>query len=276
MQVDALQKGKYIIAVSGGVDSMALLHFLAGEGESELIVAHVDHGIREDSSEDKGLVERAAQQYSLAFESLSANLGHDTSEQRARRERYEFLRSMQAKHAAAGIITAHHADDVVETMIINLARGSGWRGLCSLRSSHELIRPLLQVSKKDIIAYAQRHEIFWREDSTNQDPRYLRNFVRREVMPGIDTAQWLKLYEAQMILLEQIETELLKHSPTLSRHNYIMWPSEVALEVLRDQLILTRPQAKRVLMAIKTTKNGKRLAIGCQELTFTPDEFVIK
>ncbi|HEX6258362.1 MAG TPA: tRNA lysidine(34) synthetase TilS, partial [Candidatus Saccharimonadales bacterium] len=127
-----LASGTYVVAVSGGVDSIVLLDMLAGQAGLELIVAHFDHGIRQDSTEDAEFVRAAAQRYSLPFELGQATLGPGASEEAARTARYSFLRSIAKKYQAR-IVTAHHADDVIETIAINVARGTGWRGLVSLR-----------------------------------------------------------------------------------------------------------------------------------------------
>ncbi len=282
-QVKLPQEGIYIVAVSGGVDSMALLHLLCKQNEERrtenkgvnLVVAHFDHGIRSDSGIDKQLVEKVARQYGLKFESKVAKLGKTASEELARKERYNFLLSVKQKYVADAIITAHHADDVVETMMINLLRGSGWRGLCSLRSLPELIRPLLAYSKEEIVKYARQHDLQWREDNTNSNTKYLRNDVRRSLMPLVDKQKWLDLYSSQVNLQERIKKELHTHA-SWRRHDFIMWPRSVALEVLRAQLPLTRPQASHVLMAIKTAQAGHRLTLGPRILTFTREEFMVE
>jgi tRNA(Ile)-lysidine synthase len=102
----------YIVAVSGGVDSIALLHMLTKTTDHEIIVAHFDHGIREDSADDAAFVRSLATEYGFPFETLREELGPDTSEETARNRRYEFLRGIAKKYNGQ-IVTAHHADDVV-------------------------------------------------------------------------------------------------------------------------------------------------------------------
>jgi tRNA(Ile)-lysidine synthase len=118
-----IHPGKYVVAVSGGVDSVVLLDHLAGHPEYELVVAHFDHGIRDDSREDEAFVRSLAEKYNVPFESKREDLGKQASEELARDRRYAFLRSVAGKHNAQ-IITAHHADDAVETIAINLLRGT--------------------------------------------------------------------------------------------------------------------------------------------------------
>ncbi|MBL8032022.1 MAG: tRNA lysidine(34) synthetase TilS, partial [Candidatus Doudnabacteria bacterium] len=198
-----LPAGKYVVAVSGGVDSVVLLHLLAqGATKSQsnpkthatyhlppttyqLIVAHFDHGIRPDSDADRQFVQELAAACGLPFVYERAELGAGASEAVARNARYDFLRRVKDEHQAEAIVTAHHQDDVLETIIINWLRGTKSRGLSSLRSTPEIRRPLLGWSKQQIRAYAHLHTLQWREDSTNEDETYLRNYVRRQIIPKI-------------------------------------------------------------------------------------------
>src|SRR3989344_5293986 len=114
----------YIVAVSGGVDSVVLLDMLIKQKEHNLVVAHFDHGIRVDSDADARFVWELAKKYELSFEVRREELGDAASENTARSHRYAFLRDIAKKYSAT-IVTAHHADDVVETIAINLTRGTG-------------------------------------------------------------------------------------------------------------------------------------------------------
>src|SRR5690606_22278428 len=144
---------KYIVAVSGGVDSMVLLDMLVREGSHELIVAHFDHGIRADSHKDATFVQDVAKKYGLPFEKRREVLGEKASEALARERRYAFLRSVAARHEAK-IVTAHHLDDVVETVAINITRGTGWRGLAVMDT--DIVRPLVDMEKKELVRYANQ------------------------------------------------------------------------------------------------------------------------
>lgn len=276
MNVSQLSSGKYIIAVSGGIDSVVLLDYLhRTQPEIDLVVAHVDHGIRQDSEEDGKFVSELAKLYQLPYETKRAELGPEASEEVARNVRYDFLREVRQKYEAKGIITAHHANDVVETMIINIVRGTGWRGLCSLRSTNELYRPLLSVVKAEIQNYAQQKQLSWREDTTNTDRKYLRNEVRQSIMPHIDIGVWMKLYNQQVALLDDIDQEISR-MVSRKRYDFIMWPEEVALEILRKEFNITRPQASRLLLGIKVGNIGNTIEISRgQVLTLTRDSFVV-
>ena len=122
------KKDKLIVAVSGGVDSVVLPDMLARAGENNLIVAHIDHGIRPESAEDARFVRGLAQKYSCQFEIIGLGLGSTASEDLARQKRYAFLLQQSQKYNAK-IVTAHHRDDMIGSIVINLHRGTGWRGL---------------------------------------------------------------------------------------------------------------------------------------------------
>lgn len=270
MQV-SLSPGRYIIAVSGGVDSVVLLDALRQLPDVELIVAHVDHGIRPDSFEDAKLVHELAQKCHLPFETTSLALGPNTAESVARDKRYEWLEATCEKYGADAIVTAHHQNDVIETVIINMMRGTGWRGLASLRETSRIHRPFLDVSKIDIVTYAIDHDLQWREDSTNDDVRYLRNYVRHGILPRLDSEtvrRLVDLYHAQCELRDEIEAESARIVPSASqngelfRYWLIMLPDEVARELLHGQFgSLTRAQSARLIHFARTAKIGALLEL---------------
>lgn len=272
MKIKSLNPGCYIVAVSGGVDSVVLLDILSKQPDLKLIVAHFNHGIRAESAGDAQFVHNLAKKYNLDFEQGSAQLGQNASEEIARNARYSFLKKLRQNRKALKIITAHHSDDIVETIIINLTRGTGWRGLSSLRNTVDIARPLLDFTKKDILKYAKRNNLQWVEDSTNQDLRYLRNEIRHKIVAKMNAKkrqEFLDLYQSQLQLTDQIDEHTAKLTSD-KRHDFIMWPSTVSLEVLRSQLKLTRPQARRVLSAIKTAKPGTKFEIDSDKsLKFT-------
>src|SRR5687768_12752801 len=173
-----------IAAVSGGVDSVVMLHKQA-QSNKKPIVAHFDHGIREDSAADARFVEGLAQKYGLKFEVGKGELGANASEEKARRARHGFLRGLSKKYEGALIATAHHQDDVTETAIINILRGTGRRGMSSLTESDIYLRPLINLNKQEIYKYALEHRLEWVEDETNQSDKYLRNRIRHNLIPQL-------------------------------------------------------------------------------------------
>ncbi|HEU4914320.1 MAG TPA: tRNA lysidine(34) synthetase TilS [Candidatus Saccharimonadales bacterium] len=275
MQI-AVEPGKYVVAVSGGVDSMALLDILRKLPGLDLVVAHYDHGIRADSGEDRKLVASVSARYGLPFESEQGRLGKGASEAAARNARYDFLRRLMRKHGAQAIITAHHQDDLIETAVINLIRGTGRKGLTSLASRTDMLRPLLHTSKGELLEYARSNGLVWREDSTNADEAYLRNYIRRTVLPKLGN-------EGKQTLLRHIE-KAVAHNPVideylqkdldahrvdggLERHWFIMLPHAVACEMMAEWLRLEGIREfdsrtiDRLVTAAKTGRPGRRVDV---------------
>lgn len=284
----------YVVAVSGGVDSMVLLHILARSVPADrLTVAHFDHGIRPDSAEDRLLVSRVARDYGLSFVYDEGRLGAGASEAAARDARYTFLRRVMRADGADYIVTAHHEDDVLETAVINLLRGTGRKGLASLRSHGELYRPLLSTPKRHILAYAAKHGLEWREDSTNADVNYLRNYVRHVILPRFDhddrdrlrhliTDTERKNVEIDGLLAGQLH--LQPAGDRLDRHWFRELPDNVAREIVAAWLRrlgihgFDRKTVNRLAEAIRTLANGKRsdingryvLLVGRDHVTVAP------
>jgi len=266
-----MEQQRYIVAVSGGVDSMVLLDVMAQRyTASHLVVAHFDHGIRPDSQRDAECVREAAKRYDIAFEMRREELGERASEALARDRRYAFLRELAEKYQAT-IVTAHHLDDLVETIAINLTRGTGWRGLAVLDSDVE--RPLIDKEKSELITYAKTHRIAWREDATNHTEKYLRNRLRRRFLAlnANDRAEIKReiqsLHAQQVALKHEIEAEVVRligGGPSYSRYFFTQLPPTVALECLRAVThgMLTRPQLQRALHAIKVAKSGAVCEVG--------------
>ncbi|QVL56340.1 MAG: tRNA lysidine(34) synthetase TilS [Simkaniaceae bacterium] len=191
-----LKKGaNLLLGLSGGPDSMALLHFLMEakkELDFSLHVAHVDHGWREESGREAESLCRVAAHYSLPFylHRLEKMEGGDL-ENRSRNERLKFFRTLHAKHHYQALLLAHHSGDQAETVFKRVAEGAGLRGLGGLyeeRSIENLSvwRPLLSLKKEDLLAYLHKKKLYYFEDSTNQDPKYLRSRMRETLFPTLE------------------------------------------------------------------------------------------
>jgi tRNA(Ile)-lysidine synthase len=287
-----LQPGQYVLAVSGGVDSMALLHLLQDQPGVKLTVAHFDHGIRLDSAEDRRLVQTAAQFYGWPFVYAEGNLGAGASEAAARQARYDFLHQVRAASGARAIITAHHQDDLLETAILNLLRGTGPRGLGALAERHDMRRPLLGHNKQQILDHARAHDLVWREDSTNTDERYSRNYVRRQILPRLsddDRQRLLELIAQSQALQQEIDEiitgalHLQNRGGELDRAWFNHLPHAAAREVLAGWLRtrglrdFDKKKLERLVVAAKTAKPGRqfdvsrgaRLLVGKSNLALT-------
>ncbi len=264
---------KLVVAVSGGLDSMVLLDILKKHADHELVVAHVDHGIREDSHVDARLVRDTADTYGLVHESTCFQLGKECSEEKARDYRYRWLDGIKQRHGAEGIVTAHHQDDLLETAILNLIRGTGWRGIASLRNTDARLRPLLNVPKVELVRYAIENGITWREDTTNDDMRYLRNRIRQGIMPRLSRDQksiFIDIIKKQHEVRSELENELEKIVEKvvlpegINRYQLTMMPDETAFEVLRHATHgkLEPDQLRRLLWFAKTARAGSEHTAG--------------
>ena len=185
-----LRGERVVCAVSGGADSMCLLHLVWSQGY-DVIAAHFEHGIRgEESQRDAHFVETWCRKHGIPFV-----LGHGDApgyaaenglslEEAARELRYDFLYKTAEAYGTDRILTAHSLDDNAETLLFNLIRGSGTAGLCGIPQSRgKLLRPLLHVSRAEIEAYLRENEVPHVEDSSNESDDYTRNLIRHRVMP---------------------------------------------------------------------------------------------
>jgi tRNA(Ile)-lysidine synthase len=261
---------KYILAISGGVDSVTLLDmvvkgklFLQGRTlqKDNIIVAHFDHGIRAESGRDAELVKSLAERYQMKFVLGEGKLGKNASEQLARAKRYEFLRNL-CKNGAYKIVTAHHQDDLLETVVMNLIRGTGWRGLAPFWSD-DILRPLLGLTKAEIVNYAIENGLEWVEDETNYSAKYFRNRVRDFIvhLPAKQRKKLLELTEEQTKLrseIEQILDNYCKNGAYKKVDEILRLPIEVTLEILRQitEGRLTTPQLKRLIKNLENAKSG--------------------
>ena len=192
--------GPAIVGVSGGRDSVALLHLLTIAGARDLLVAHFDHGLRAESGGDARFVRAfAASLGSVCVIERQevgalAKAGRVSIEAAARLARHRFFARIAREHGLTRVVLAHHADDQVETFLFNLLRGAGPGGLRAMRpvAPHriegmtlEIYRPLLGIWREEIDAYLARHRLVFREDPSNRDPRHTRNRIRHEILPQL-------------------------------------------------------------------------------------------
>ena len=192
---------KLIVAVSGGADSVALLHLLIDAGYRNLVVAHFNHRLRGKASDgDASFVKKLAEKQYLPVEigesdvrKLAASLKYSL-ETASRHARYGFLARTARKHRSTSVLLAHHADDQVETCLFNFLRGSGIAGLSGMKPrstrtvdgvSLELLRPLLGITKEELLGYLKERKLRFREDATNAVAEASRNKLRLKVLPLI-------------------------------------------------------------------------------------------
>lgn len=185
---------KLILALSGGIDSMVLADLLL-QAKADFVVAHCNFHLRGEESEgDEQFVRDYASRNGLTiyvkqFDTLDYAKDHGISIEMAARElRYAWFEELRQQLGYDYIAVAHHADDQLETFFINLLRGAGIRGLKGMQPVNgHIIRPLLNISRAEIQQYAEEHHLQWREDHTNAETLYLRNKIRHELLPVIDS-----------------------------------------------------------------------------------------
>ena len=194
--------GRYLIAVSGGRDSVVLVHWLTRLGYKKLVICHLNHQLRGRSSDaDARFVEKLAAKYGLDFEIGSTSVRALAAKKKmsietaGRDARYNFFGQVAKRRGAQTVFLAHHADDLVETFLINLFRGSGTTGLRAMREVSNrqigevdlvIVRPFLGVWRAEIDAYVRKHRLKFREDASNKNLAPLRNRIRRQIIPYLE------------------------------------------------------------------------------------------
>lgn len=264
-----------VVGVSGGADSVALLHILK-ELKAKVVVGHFNHHLRETAERDARFVATLCESWRIPFEqgegqieqlAKAAGLG---IEEAARQARYAFLFGLARKLSAYTVVTAHHADDQVETVLMHFLRGAGLDGLggmayhSTLAAFDEQIaiyRPMLGVAKTEILSYCAARELDFVEDETNDDPRIYRNRLRNELLPLLETynpgvrrtlLRNVEAAQADLRLLEALENEafyssLIREHPsgiTLDRTAFLGLSEALRNRVIRRAAVTVRPNLR--------------------------------
>ena len=185
-----LKDAPLLLAISGGLDSMVLANLCMKSGLN-IALAHCNFKLRGDESDgDEHFIKDFSKNYNLevfttSFETETfAKTSKQSIQMAARQLRYEWFDSLQNQKSFEYILTAHHADDHLETVLINLSRGTGLEGLMGIPEINgSVVRPLLEFSREDIHDYALTQKVLWREDSSNKSTKYLRNNLRHTIIP---------------------------------------------------------------------------------------------
>ena len=245
------RKDKILIGVSGGRDSIALLHVLYRLGY-DIVVAHCNFHLRGDeSNRDSEFVTKHVQDmdvpfYTIDFDTeLYARQNKLSIEMAARELRYEWFESMLKLTGCKYIAVAHHADDVVETFLINITRGTGLHGLTGIKAKNgNIVRPFLRITRNDINDYIYDNGLDYVEDSTNSEVVYVRNKVRNIIIPALETIN------------PSFRTSTIQSIENLTRaQNFVMHYDEIVehregMDVLDIEKIRTAPEPIYVLYEV--------------------------
>ena len=225
LQREKAANGRFLLGVSGGADSLALLHIMHTLYPRQLLIAHLDHNLRPDSAADAEFVRQTAVSYHLPFFTQRVDVAalaqeHGWSiEEAGRNARYTFFAQLAAQEGITAVLVAHNADDQAETVLLHLLRGSGLRGLRGIApvaplptAPHlPLLRPLLTVSRPEIEAYCRENSLVPRHDPSNQDSSYERNRVRHHLLPLLQQASPnLRTHLAQTAVLLAADEDYLQ------------------------------------------------------------------
>ncbi|WP_233899608.1 tRNA lysidine(34) synthetase TilS [Tenacibaculum piscium] len=208
-----LKDKKLLIAISGGLDSVVLTHLLA-QLKYDISLAHCNFQLRNEASNlDEVFVKNLSEKlkipvFSIQFDTLEYAKKQQLSTQlSARKLRYDWFEKLSENHAFDYVLTAHHADDNLETFLINLTRGTGLDGLTGIPAVNgNIVRPLLKFSRAEIQKYALENNIKWREDASNAETKYVRNKIRHQIIPV------LKELNPSLLKTHQKTTDFLQQS----------------------------------------------------------------
>jgi tRNA(Ile)-lysidine synthase len=282
------EPGEALVAVSGGLDSVALLDLLHGcarELGLNLVVAHVDHGISADSRTVGQSVGLLAKNLRLPFETTELRLGPGATETEARRARYKWLRDVQQRRGAKYLVTAHHEDDQVETIMSRALRGSAPAGLAgiSAKSRGGLVRPLLPFSRRELVAYAESRGLSFHDDPANRDPRHLRSWIRATLLPllqerlgprlrrdllakGRHAARDARAWDQILDLVPDLALDVQPNAFAVARAVLCGYDNALSVALLRAAarragLVLGPMKAQR-LVELAERASGRRLSLG--------------
>ena len=186
---NTIKQDKVVVAVSGGPDSMCLL-YLIKKVSSNVIVAHVNHNLRKESKEEEKMVQDYCNKNNIIFETTKIKTYIGNTENYARKKRYEFFEKIIEKYDAKYLLTAHHGDDLIETVLMRLIKGLDIEKLVAFkdktkRDNYTLYRPLISKTKDEILLYCKKNEIPYKIDETNLQDTYTRNRIRKYILPHL-------------------------------------------------------------------------------------------
>lgn len=282
-----LPVGRALVAVSGGPDSITLLDLLVRSQDIhglDLVVAHVDHGIHPDSPLVAEQVRALGTSYGLSVHVGRLDLGPDTGETRARAERYAWLEALRVSLGAGVILTAHHAGDQVETVLMRALAGSGPAGLAGIAPIRgHLVRPLLSFSREELVLHLEETGLTAWEDPANSDARHLRSWIRTDLLPtlrqrlprvdanllrlsrqaGRNRAAWDAVLGALPELDFRVENDAISvAAPSVEGYDSPLAQAVILAAARRAGCQLGPSRVGRVLALLKGRTSGTRVPLG--------------
>ena len=287
-----------VLCISGGADSMSLLHFfLENKGLYGIpfTVAHVNHGLREESKDEEKYLREFCESKNIPIEILHADISGTkpkgkSTEEYAREVRYDFFNEVREKYGYTHIATAHNADDNAETLMLNLIRGCGIGGLCGIPVKREdgIIRPLLRCSKDEIYDYCRENGIVYFTDKTNFENVYTRNIIRNEIIPIIkkinpsfneSVARLSASAKADDDFLEKLVDCEVERLSSMTQNNELPLSyfrelhESLLFRVVRryffvnsPKTVLTNKQTNDIIYLIKNSDTSKKILLGNVEI----------
>ncbi|MFC1510317.1 tRNA lysidine(34) synthetase TilS [Candidatus Omnitrophota bacterium] len=250
-----------IIGVSGGADSICLLHILVQlryELGITLLVAHFNHKLRKGSDADQKFVEQLAQKYSLGFVSSSWKhpqaLPKSSIEEQARDKRLAFFTQVAKSTKAAALALAHNKNDCAETVLMRMIRGSGLEGMRAIRPQNiigdlKIIRPLLDVSRADIEQYCRKNKCSYREDPTNKKTIFTRNKVRHKLLPALQKEYNPNIHNVLSNLANSctVDYDYIRQNACKRFKKHLLPSKKNQLKFAQDALLKEHPALRRMI-----------------------------
>ncbi len=287
-----------VLCISGGSDSMSLLHFfLENKGlyGVPFVVAHVNHGLREESEDEEKYLKEFCELKNVPIEVLHADIAGTkpkgkSTEEYAREVRYDFFNKIREKYGYTHIATAHNADDNTETLLLNIIRGCGLGGLCGIPVKRDdgVIRPLLRCSKTEIYEYCRENDIVFFTDKTNFENVYTRNIIRNEIIPIIEkinpsfndsVARLAASAGADDDFLEKLVDTEVEKLAAMTQNNELPLSyfrelhESLLFRVVRryffvnsPKTVLTKKQTDDIIYLIKNADTSKKIVLGNVEV----------
>lgn len=247
-EINLKQTQAVILAISGGPDSMALLNILKEiKPALRIICAHVDHNVRKNSKKDREFVKKYCDNKKIIYEEfLIKNYEKDNFHSDARMQRYAFFESLIKKYNAQYLFTAHHGDDLLETILMRMIRGTTFRGMggiriVSNRNNYKIIRPMLGISKSEILNYCQENKIDYRIDESNVSDKYTRNRFRKNIIPILKSENRNALINVLNLSSEIYEADAYIEKQVSKKYELIIYNKVIDIEkLLKEELIIQK------------------------------------